>query len=596
MIDCGLLARAFEAFLPTVRPDIAEWCEQNISIPDGNAEPGPIRFKPHQKGILQAIDDPDAETIVVMLAAQTGKTQTIDCATMFLIANDPGTMLSVRPTETSATEYIRARLSKVIEQTPAVKKIMGRKLQASGGANNLRYREFAGGAIFVASSNSPNDLRSRPIRYLLFDEVDAFPKTTIEGEPVRLAMMRTATFSNRKIIMASTPVDKATSRIAEWFNRGTQERFFIPCPECGAFDYPRFESLTWTKSEPETARLVCDSCNHHMTEFERRRAIEQGLWKVTNENPDPGIRSFHATALISPFADVSLSKCIAEYEAAGDDPQKLRTFFNTWMGQPYDFGEEIALDANELQLRAEPLGKALPSWVRVITAGVDVQSNRIECSIVAHGDERRSFVLQHYVLPGNTDDIGGPWLELDRVLGGEYPTNDGGRMPISGTAIDTGHMQTRVVHFVVGQRKKQRPVIAIKGQGGWDKPVIRKGARILQLTQLYLIGTNNVKMSIQKRLANAEDGPGRIHFSGTLETEYFDGLASEQLRSKVNKKGYTEFAYVKLRGRNEPLDCLVYATAIATITRPLPVIRQNAAPKPSLGDQFAKLNALHKAA
>ena len=52
-----------------------------------------------------------------------------------------------------------------------------------------------------------------------------------EGDPVNLAIQRTATFANRKIFMISTPTIKYFSRIESAFDEGDKRYFFVPCPK-----------------------------------------------------------------------------------------------------------------------------------------------------------------------------------------------------------------------------------------------------------------------------------------------------------------------------------------------------------------------------
>lgn len=88
-------------------------------------------------------------------------------------------------------------------------------------------KEFPGGVLVLTGANSAVGLRSMPVRYLFLDEVDGYPNDAgDEGDPVDLAIQRTATFSNRKIFLASTPTLKNYSRIEKAFLEGDQRYFF----------------------------------------------------------------------------------------------------------------------------------------------------------------------------------------------------------------------------------------------------------------------------------------------------------------------------------------------------------------------------------
>lgn len=70
------------------------------------------------------------------------------------------------------------------------------------------------------AANNSVGLRSMPARFLLMDEVNAYPPSAStgagaeEGDPVHLAVPRTGTFANRQIALASTPTIAEMSRIA----------------------------------------------------------------------------------------------------------------------------------------------------------------------------------------------------------------------------------------------------------------------------------------------------------------------------------------------------------------------------------------------
>jgi len=595
MIDSELQAALLTAFAPPPRTSIVSWCEANVVLPASNAEPGPLKFTAYQRGLVEAFEDPDAETLVFCLAAQTGKSLALDAALLHMIANAPGPALLVHPTEGKALDYVRNRLDPLIASTPAIKELVGQGGR-TGGGSSVRHKLFPGGSISIGSSFNADDLAARSIKTLFLDEIDRFARSAgAEGDPVQLAIKRTRTFANRKIILASTPTAKNSSRIAEWFNRGTAERFYAPCPECGAYDFYRFEDLKWTPGKHETAHLQCASCGHAISEQERLAAIEEGYWEATSDNAEKGIRSFHATELISRFS--TLESVARQAEEAEAQPERKRVFFNTVLAEAYDFGEEHQLDASELQQRAEPFPALLPKAITKICAGVDVQAERLECSIVGFSDDGRSFVLQHYKLMGDTAGSK-VWEALDELLGATFQTEDKRLLPISSAAIDSGFNTSFVAQFVSAQRRKQRNVIAIKGVGGFDKPTIRKGSLLRGLTQLYLVGVDSVKASIQRRLCMQEVGPNFIHLSDALEPAYFEGLAAETLRTRF-VRGYAKLEFhntAKGAGGvgNEPMDCLCYAIAVATVTKARVAAKANDKPNVSLADLGARLNAKGK--
>ena len=252
---------------------------------EANAHPGPLRLTSYQRGMIDALADNSAEVFVFMLASQTGKSISIDCALGYAMTSEPGPILHVNPTEAKAVDFVRSRLDPIIKHSRALRSIVGGGRK--GGGDSLTQKQFPGGSLHVASAHKPDDLAARAIRYLFLDEIDRFPNSAgAKGDPVTLAFKRTATFRhNRKVIIASTPTAKGSSRIADWFLRGTCERFFVPRPECGTFDYFRFEQLKWDHGKPKTAHLVCDDCGCFISEQKRLRAIELGVGSRRTKTP-----------------------------------------------------------------------------------------------------------------------------------------------------------------------------------------------------------------------------------------------------------------------------------------------------------------------
>ena len=67
----------------------------------------------------------------------------------------------------------------------------------------MLHKKFTGGSITLSASNSPDGLAMRGVRYCLLGEMDRYPASAgSEGDPVNLAVTRTANFWNRKIVLS----------------------------------------------------------------------------------------------------------------------------------------------------------------------------------------------------------------------------------------------------------------------------------------------------------------------------------------------------------------------------------------------------------
>ena len=133
--------------------------------------------------------------------------------------------------------------------------------RARDSGNTTLHKIFPGGHITACGANSPASLASRPIRVVLFDEVDRYPVSAgSEGDPISLGKKRSATFWNRKIAMVSTPTNKGASRIEMAYEDSDQRKFFVKCPHCQHPQEMKWANVKWDEGKPETAKYSCQEC------------------------------------------------------------------------------------------------------------------------------------------------------------------------------------------------------------------------------------------------------------------------------------------------------------------------------------------------
>jgi phage terminase large subunit GpA-like protein len=259
-LDRRLIETALNAFRPPERPSTATWAERTMRLTgEMAAQPGPLRLAPMQRQILDAVDDVSTSVVVLMLASQTGKSTIIDASLLRAIVVEPSPMMLVHPTEAKAKDFVRTRLDPLIAANAEVRSLIGKdgngeKRKGGAGGDGVAFKSFPGGSISVVSAHKPEDLAARAIARLYIDECDRYPASAgREGDPVMLAMKRTRTFADRRIVIASTPTATGASRIAEWYRRGTMERFSIPCRACGTFFAPTIDNVKWEAGKPRSA-------------------------------------------------------------------------------------------------------------------------------------------------------------------------------------------------------------------------------------------------------------------------------------------------------------------------------------------------------
>jgi phage terminase large subunit GpA-like protein len=540
------------------RLTVSEWADQYRRLsPEASAEPGVwiTSRAEYQRGIMDAISDPRIDTVVVMSSAQVGKTEIVNNVIGFHVAQDPAPVLVLMPTLELGEAWSKDRLAPMLRDTPALRgKIKDARSRDSG--NTLLHKAFPGGHLTICGANSPASLASRPIRVVLCDEVDRYPASAgTEGDPVTLARKRSATFWNRKLVLTSTPTVKGGSRIEMAFEASDQRRYWVPCPHCGEHQVLRWSSVRWPPNEPERAAIHCVACGCEWSDVERWHAIRRGEWRA--EVPTNGVAGFHLSELYSPWSRIGdIARAFLE---AKKSPETLKAWTNTSLGETWeDAGER--LDDTGLMERREEWSDA-PADVLVLTAGVDVQDNRLEVEIVGWGRDEESWSLGWHVIHG---DPSAPalWADLDRMLTTPLRREDGAELSIAAAAVDSGGHHTQAVYAYCRDRYRRR-VYAIKGMAGAGRPVWPKKASKNNSgrVNLFLVGVDAAKEAVYARLKITRPGAGFCHFPADREPDYFAQLTAETISTRYTK-GFPVRVWTKRPGaRNEALDCRVYAYA-----------------------------------
>ena len=575
-----------------MRPDpnltVSEWADQHRWLSSrASAEPGRYRTArtPYLRGIMDALSPSHpAQRISFMKAAQVGATEAGNNWIGFVIHHAPGPMLAVLPTVEMAKRSSRGRLDPLIADSPALRERVNPARSRDAG-NSMLSKEFPGGILVLTGANSATGLRSMPARYVFLDEVDAYPASADEeGDPVTLAEARTTTFAHRrKVFMVSTPTIRGLSRIEREFEASDQRRYFVPCPHCGAMQWLQFERLRWAKGKPETAIYHCEGCERPIAEHHKTDMLARGEWRATAVGGDPNAIGFHLSALYSPLGWKSWADIARDWLAAQGSEEMLRAARNTLLGETWVESGDAPEWQRLADRREARAGASIPASGLFLTAGADVQKDRIEVDVWAWGRGLESWLVDHIVIPGGPDDPA-CWDKLTALLGRTWTHANGAVMPIARLAIDTGYEAAAV--YAWARRQGFDQVAPIKGLEGFNRaaPVsgptfvdatiggkrLRRGARLWSVaTATFKTETYRFlrldRPSDEDRALGVVDAPGTVHLPEWIDTEWLKQLVAEQLVTLRNKRGYAHQEWQKMRERNEALDCRVYARAAAWI-------------------------------
>jgi phage terminase large subunit GpA-like protein len=513
-----------------------------------------------------------AERVVLMCASQMMKTEILINFVGFIIDADPGPILVVEPREEDAKTLSKDRIAPMLRDTPQLQgKVAETRSRDSG--NTTLHKSFIGGHVTLVGAISPSGLAMRPIRYCLLDECDRYPASAgTEGDPVMLAIRRTDEFAwNKKILMASTPTLEGESRITLAYDESDQRKPYVPCPLCGEMQVLYFTGLEWPTGKPQEAQYRCGACRELIPHHRKAWMLQHGEWQATN--PSSKTPGFWISQMYSTRR--SWGAIAEEFIEASKSQESLKVFVNTVLAETWKERGE-APEWKRLHDRCEnyALG-TVPMGGLLLTAGVDVQKDRLEGVVKAWGRNFQNWVVDRYVLTGDTsrEEV---WHQLKEKLYVTYEHASGAQMSIVSMAVDSGYETQAVYRWA--RRMADNRIMVVRGSSNSvsSVPVSAptavdvnvNGKKIKRGLKICVIGVNHFKAELygwlrQERPAADEAPPiGWSHFP-QLEEEYFKQLTAEQLVTRINRNRYRIHEWVKTRERNEALDTAVYARAAA---------------------------------
>jgi phage terminase large subunit GpA-like protein len=558
---------------PPPKLTVSQWADRHRRLsPEASAEPGQWNTKRanYQREPMDAISDPTVEQVVLKWSSQVGKTEILNNGVGYYIASDPSAMLYVTPNEVAAEAWSNDRLRPMLRDSPALAaKVKPARSWDSG--NRVLHKVFPGGHVTIVGANAAAGLAMRPIRVLFCDEVDRYPASAgKEGDPLALAIKRTSTFWNRKIILCSSPTTLGRSRIDKAFEGSDQRRYFVPCPHCSTMQTLTFSQVKWTDNDWRTAKLHCKACDKPWSEAERRFAVSVGSWRASK--PFQGIAGYTISELYSPWRRIV--ETTRDFLEAKDDPELLRVFLNTALAELWEDKGDVP-DWERLVERREPLDAGIiPSEALVLTAGIDNQADRLELYVWAWGPGFTSWLVAREIVWGNPSQSE-TWDEMADLLATNWPCADGGTMRIHQVGVDVAGLYTAAIY---GQLRRLRDprILGMRGVEGFNRSqpvsgptfvdVSWNGQKLRRGLAIWNVSVSTYKSDFYRRLwLSRGDGVGYpagwVHIPEWCDGEAVKQMVAEELVTTKDRAGQTKREWRKTRERNEGLDCAVYARA-----------------------------------
>lgn len=541
------------------------------------------------RGIQDAIDDPRYWKIVCMKGAQVAWTTVVNNWAGRCIDTDPAPTIVMFSKELAAKEYREEKFSPMVLATPQLRTKVDVETTRKAG-NRWNFLKFPGGFLKLVGSNSPSNVKSTPAPRVVVEEPDdASDNVAKQGDAIKLLEERTKTYDERKIIFGGTPSVKGLSAIEAAYQVSDQRRFYVPCHDCGESHVLDWANVSWQDTDepyhevyktalPETAVYACPHCGTIWDDAQRGDNVSRGQWVA--EGKSSGIAGFWISELYAPWKASRVPTLVERYLQAqhslemGDDTDMV-VFVNACLGLPYEYAGD-SVSAEDLRQSAEEYAeRSVPRGGLLLTAGVDVQHDRIAVVVRAWGRDEESWLVWWGELHGVTTQIKDKvWDELDKVLFEPVEHANGGKLRVTAASIDSsdGATNDAVYSYVRSRLGRCRHLMAIKGASrdyGQREIFVKPSATQDYAGQShtkasryglkpYIVGTHKTKDLLDARLKLKGNGPGRVHCYEGVRADYWDQMTGEVKaphRSIRGKKIWQQKAGASI----EAWDCEVYA-------------------------------------
>lgn len=550
---------------------------------------------------------------------------------------DPSGMILYQTTQTRAKNFSEDNIDKLLRHTKA----LSDRLLPGKHNRGIFKKRFVSGTLLNMSWPTITELSGRSVRRVFITDYDRIDENIGgEGDCFTLARKRTRTFKKRAMtVVESTPGEEIENpnwqpsskheappakKIMSLYNEGTRKRLYWKCTGCEERFEPKWSLMRWdedakdTPSKAKTAYLECPHCEkryyHDGVKNGKDSKYQMNLnakwladycWfdendEVQGEPPQGTIDSYWMTGVCAAFSEWSemveeFLNADSDYERTGSE-EKLKTFFNTTVGVPYQYkADAIERLPEELMARAKDLGeRVVPRGVRFLIANIDVQKNRFVVQVHGYGEHGDVWIIDRFnIIKSKRKDEDGErlWVKpgvyvedwkliIEQVLEKTYPLSDtsGRHMEIKAVSCDSagekGVTSTAYEFFRYLKNKHEdnptlyKRFILTKGSSTKTGPRTNitypdskrkdRKAEGRGEVPVMMLNTFELKNKINMMLDREESGGGRVNFPDWLEPWFYEELTAE----KFTPKGWEQVGK-----RNESWDLLMYSYAVAISRR-----------------------------
>lgn len=605
-------------------PTVSSWAEtyHNLS-PELSSVEGMIELDPYQQPLLDVMGDPDTPARQVFLkSARATFSTNLQITAAHALTVRRLNVLYYLPNDVEARACMKDTINPMLRDNLVTRKFLQEVDKRDATSRQDKY--LAGKILRVRGATSPVAARRISSDLLMQDEVDTFPSNlgaaqagptgagkAGEGNPLAVQFRAVKDSPFRRVLMGSTPKSVTESMIyAEYLTTTMRFSFHVSCPKCGHLEPLRWSMVVFdTKGNIDqrsaSAKFKCVFCRKLWSYSKLRKAEEKGFWMVPlksttelEDNPDfldddqvefagywidaPGDRppvlrnpkgkkipwpssiGFHQNALYS--LRYPLNKVVQEFLEGKDDPGKLAAFTGHVRGLPWSEtgASSLALEDVKKLVKYNPL---LDNEYKVLVAAIDCQQWGLSMMLCAYTGKHRVMIVDRIEFKGDmSTPTSAAWNDLRQWLARnpEWSRKDEVKLPVDILIIDGGYMQTTVARAFPTLPVAKKYLI--KGQGGWDTAIVRRG-KVTPESQgqlLYNIGSSQAKLEVMRKFQE-----GHVEISDWVRSEVLEELTAEKIiKQRIGGKMRYKWVHFRKEIPNEALDQLGYSYAAILLANP----------------------------
>lgn len=295
----------------------------------GKPFPGNYSFKFHPW--TKEMHDSKATLNIGQKAAQVGYTEAVLNRTFYKMDITRTDCLYVLPSKTpDASDFSAARFDPAIQLSPHLSAMFS-------DVKNVGHKRAGSVNLYIRGSNARAGLKSVPVGFIVFDEVDE-----MNQENIPLAYERVSGQLDKEIWKISTPTIPDFG-INVYYKQTTQEHFFFDCPGCSKKIELSLDNLIVCGDSIEDpdilkSHIICLECKKILKQHpqdtriyaqQNSELLKDGIWVPTHHH-DMDNRGFYVNQLYSStISPVIIARSVFQSQGSKSYEQEL---YNSKLG------------------------------------------------------------------------------------------------------------------------------------------------------------------------------------------------------------------------------------------------------------------------